>query len=165
MTWEELSICFSHTFSFVYADTVIHSVLQHICDVVLKIVLVAYPIDLHEAPMMQCYNVTEGPNDGDDPRNINIIESEGSWDIAALEMSTDKVHQPLNIQKVNIGIEDEPKFTNIGDYWDEETMEKIIDLLHEFQDLFLMKFSEMKGILGDLGEMKIPLKPDAKPVK
>ena len=28
-----------------------------------------------------------------------------------------------------------------------------------------MKFFEMKGILGDLGEMKIPLKPDAKPVK
>ena len=44
-------------------------------------------------------------------------------------------------------------------------MEKITDLLHEFQDLFPTKFSEMKGILGDLGEMKIPLKPDAKPVK
>ena len=28
-----------------------------------------------------------------------------------------------------------------------------------------MKFSEMKGILGDIGVMKIPLKPNAKPVK
>ena len=44
-------------------------------------------------------------------------------------------------------------------------MEKIIYVLHEFQDLFPTKFSEMKGILGDLGEMKIPLKPDAKAVK
>ena len=44
-------------------------------------------------------------------------------------------------------------------------MEKIIDLLHEFQDLFPTKFSKMKGILGDLGEMKIPLKPDAKLVR
>ena len=44
-------------------------------------------------------------------------------------------------------------------------MAKITDLLHEFQDLFLMKLSEMKGILGDLGEIKIPLKPDAKPVR
>ena len=43
-------------------------------------------------------------------------------------------------------------------------MEKIMDLIHEFQDLFPTKFSEMKGILGDLGEMKIPLKLDAKPV-
>ena len=45
------------------------------------------------------------------------------------------------------------------------TMEKITDLLHEFQYLFPMKFLEMKGILGDLGEMKILLKPDAKPVR
>ena len=38
-------------------------------------------------------------------------------------------------------------------------------MFHEFQDLFPTKFSEMKGILRDLGEMKIPLKPDAKPMK
>ena len=44
-------------------------------------------------------------------------------------------------------------------------MAKITDLLHEFQDLFSTKFSEMKGILGDLGEMKILLKPDVKPVR
>ena len=54
---------------------------------------------------------------------------------------------------------------NIGDYWDEETMVKITDLLHEFQDLFPKNFYEMKWILGYLGEMKIPLKIDAKPVK
>ena len=51
---------------------------------------------------------------------------------------------------------------NIGDYWDEENMANITDMYHEFQDLFPMKFSEIKGILGDLGEMKIPLKPNAK---
>ena len=44
-------------------------------------------------------------------------------------------------------------------------MAKITDLLHEFQDLFSTKFSEMKGILGDLGEMKILLKLDMKPVR
>ena len=44
-------------------------------------------------------------------------------------------------------------------------MAKITDLLHEFQDLFPTKFSKMKGILGDLGEMKIPLKLDVKPVR
>ena len=35
-------------------------------------------------------------------------------------------------------------------------MEKIIDLLLEFQDLFPTKFFEIKGIPGDLREMKIP---------
>ena len=31
--------------------------------------------------------------------------------------------------------------------------------------MFPTNFSKMKGITGDLGEMKIPLKPYAKPVK
>ena len=147
----------------------IHSALQHIHDVVLEVVPIAYPTELHEVhmmhSMMECYNVRGGPNDGYDPRNINIPESKGSQNIAASKMPTDKINQPLKIQKVNIGTEEEPKFVNIGDYWDEETMEKIIDLLHVFQELFSTKFSKMKGILGDLGEMKIPLKPYAKQVK
>ena len=40
---------------------------------------------------------------------------------------------------------------------------KTMDLLHEFKDFFPTKFSKMKGILGDLGEMNIPLNPDGKP--
>ena len=75
------------------------------------------------------------------------------------------MNQQLNIRKVNIGTKENPNFVNVGDYWDEETMEKIIDLLHEFQYLFPTKFFEMKGILGDIGEMKIPPKPYAKLVR
>ena len=62
-------------------------------------------------------------------------------------------------------MEENPKFASVGEYWDEENMAKITDLLHEFQDLFPTKFFQMKGILGDLGEMKIPLKHDAKQVR
>ena len=58
-----------------------------------------------------------------------------------------------------------PKYATIGDYWDEEMVCKVTELLHEYQDLFPTKFSEMKGILGDIGVMKIPLKKDVKPVK
>ena len=57
------------------------------------------------------------------------------------------------------------KYATIGDYWDEEMVRKVNKLLHEYQDLFSTKLSEMKGILGDIGVLKIPLKPDAKPVK
>ena len=78
-------ICFGDTLSFVNADPMIHSALQHIHGVVLKVVSVAYPIYPHETPMMQlmmeCYNIIGGPNDGDDPRNINIPKYEGSGDI------------------------------------------------------------------------------------
>ena len=58
-----------------------------------------------------------------------------------------------------------PKYATIGDYWDEEMVRKVTQLLHEYQDIFLTKFLEMKGILGDIGVIKIPLKLDAKPVK
>jgi hypothetical protein len=33
----------------------------------------------------------------------------------------------------------------------------------EYEDLFPTIFSELKGIKGDLGEMKIELNPDSKP--
>ena len=71
----------------------------------------------------------------------------------------------MKFKKLNIGSTYIPKFTNIGDYWDDETIGKIMDLLHEFQDLFPTKFSDMKGIDRDLGEMKIPLKPIANLMK
>ena len=44
---------FSHTFIFADVDPVIHSVLQHIHDVVLEVIPVAYPTELHEIPVMQ----------------------------------------------------------------------------------------------------------------
>ena len=44
-------------------------------------------------------------------------------------------------------------------------MEKVVELLREYQDLFPTKLSDLKGILGDLGVLKITLKPGAKTVK
>lgn len=59
----------------------------------------------------------------------------------------------------------ESKFANIGDYWDGATVDKVIKLLCEYQDLFPTKFSDLKGIIADLGVIKITLKQDAKPIK
>ena len=112
---------------------------------------------------MTCYNLSRDLED--DLTNINIPESEGSRKVEGSDISSEQFIKPLKIKKVNIGSEDNPNFANIGYYWDEETVAKIIDLLHEFQDLFPMNFREMKGIVGDLGEMKILLKPNARPVK
>ena len=44
-------------------------------------------------------------------------------------------------------------------------MDKVAKLLREYQDLFPTKFLDLKGIVGDLGVMKITLKLDAKPIK
>ena len=76
-------------------------------------------------------------------------------------ISSDQLLSPLKIKKVNISSLENQKFSNIGDYWDDETMGNITNLLHEFQDLFPTRFSKMKIIVGDLGEMKIALRPDA----
>eukprot|EP00253_Pinus_taeda_P034434 PITA_34434 len=44
-------------------------------------------------------------------------------------------------------------------------MDKVVELLREYQDIFPTKFSNLKGIIGDLGVMKINLKPNVKPIK
>jgi hypothetical protein len=54
---------------------------------------------------------------------------------------------------------------NVGDYCDYSTIGKITKLLHAYQDLFPTKFTYMKGIKCPMGEMNIPLKGDARPVK
>ena len=59
----------------------------------------------------------------------------------------------------------EPNFAKIGDYWDDAMVDKVIEFLCEYQDLFPTKFMDLKGIIRDLGMMKITLKPDMKPVK
>jgi hypothetical protein len=75
------------------------------------------------------------------------------------------IGQPIKIKKFNIGTEQTPKFANVGDYWNVATIDKITELLHEYHDLFPTKFTDMKGIRGPMGEMRIALKPDARLVK
>jgi len=35
------------------------------------------------------------------------------------------VEKPLKLKKVKIGTKEHPKFANIGDYWDDQTVRKI----------------------------------------
>jgi hypothetical protein len=44
-------------------------------------------------------------------------------------------------------------------------MESITELLREYSDLFPTTFIEMKGIAIELGEMKIPLRLEARPTR
>jgi hypothetical protein len=38
---------------------------------------------------------------------------------------------PIKVKKVNIGMNDNPKMSSIGDYWDEQAIEQIKELLRE----------------------------------
>jgi hypothetical protein len=94
-----------------------------------------------------------------------VIETKGDRVVEGPELEFVMYENPLKTRKVNIGMKDNPKFTNIGDYWNEEIVEKIVDLLREYHDLFPATFSKIKWIVWELGEMNILLKLDAKPVK
>ena len=67
--------------------------------------------------------------------------------------------------KHNIGIETNPKMAIVGDYWDEVIVSQVIDLIKEYEDMFPSTFSKIKGIVGDICEINIQLKPDEKPIK
>ena len=69
----------------------------------LKVVPVAYRVDPHAhcsmQSMMTCYNLSGEPEYDDELQNVNILESEGSHDVVALNILTD----PMKIRKVNVG--------------------------------------------------------------
>ena len=98
-----------------------------------------------------------GEPDEDDLWDTNILEYEGTCVVEGLGISSNQFLNRLKTKKVNVGSWENPNFINIGYYLDDETIGKITDLMHEFQDLLPTKLSNMKGIVEDLEEMKIPL--------
>ena len=92
-----------------------------------------------EANTVECYHLTI--DEDDYPRNINIPESEGHYEVHGPAVEAPEVTQPLKTRTVNIGSEENPKYATIGDYWDDEMVSKVTQLLHEYKDLFLTKFS------------------------
>jgi hypothetical protein len=50
----------------------------------------------------------------------------------------------IKVKKFNIGTVENPKMASIGDYWDEQIVESIIELLREYNDLLPTTFKEMK---------------------
>ena len=86
----------------------------------------------------ECYNFTI--DEDDDPRNINISESKGSRTVAGPTLECLEITEKLKIKKVNIGTEETPQITSIGNYWDDKTIGQVVDLLQEYMDLFPTKF-------------------------
>jgi hypothetical protein len=167
--WEGMTQNFVTTFLFEIqyptVDQVLHIVRQKLFEEAPSL-----PLEQEEdewtTPLQKlqgCYNINV--DEDDDPRKVNIVETEGQRDIEGLGVELPFIGQPIKIKKVNNGTEQTPKLANVGDYWDVATIDKFTELLHEYQDLFPTKFTDMKGIKGPMGEMRIPLNPDARPVK
>jgi hypothetical protein len=110
-----------------------------------------------------CYNMNA--NEDDDPRKVNITKRKGQSDVEGPGIEIPLIGQPIKTKKFNIRTEKTPNLANVRYYWDATTIDKIKKLLHEYHDLFPTKFTYIKGIKGSMGEMRIPLKPDVRPVK
>jgi hypothetical protein len=95
--------------------------------------------------LLECYNVTKEEYEDEDPKNVQIPETEGTRAVEGPKFASVAYTQPIKMKKVNIGTTKNPKFAQIGDYWNDETIEKVVDLLQEYHDLFPTTFSEMKG--------------------
>ena len=46
----------------------------------------------------------------------------------------------MKTKNYKLGIDDEPKMAIIGDYWDEDTITKVVDLLKEYEDISCTTF-------------------------
>jgi hypothetical protein len=114
---------------------------------------------------LSCYHVQEEAPDEDDLCDIQIEEVEGERYVEGPPIESEFISLPIKVKKVNIGTVEHPKMASIGDYWDEQTVESITELLREYSDLFPTTFTEMKGIVGELGEMKIPLRPEVRSIR
>ena len=161
---EEFQLTFGFEFEYLEIDDALEVIILKLFDDFPLLIFNQLDQVAQMKNVVECYNFAIDEEE-EDPHNVNIAESEGSRDVRGPEMELLEITKKVKIKKINIGIEAYPKFAFIRYYWDDETVGHIIDLLQEYQDLFPMKFIEMKGILGDLGVMMIPLKADAKPMK
>ena len=66
----------------------------------------------------------------------------------------------VKTKEVDISTDDRSKIEKIEDYWSEEQTTEIVNLLKEFQDVFARDYKDLKGLVHEMGEMNIDIKPD-----
>jgi hypothetical protein len=66
--------------------------------------------------LLSCYHVQEEVLEEDDPRDIQIEEVEGKREVEGPPIESKVIVAPIKVNKVNIGIVENPKMASIGDY-------------------------------------------------
>ena len=66
----------------------------------------------------------------------------------------------VKTREFNISSDDQPKMAKIGYYWSDDQTTEIVNLLKEFWDVFARDYTDLKGLVHEMGEMKIDTKPD-----
>ena len=71
----------------------------------------------------------------------------------------------IKIKDVNIAKDGQQKMVRIGDYWSEQQTIEIVVLLKDYQDFFARDYKDLKGLVEEMGEIKIDLLLEATPIK
>ena len=125
---------FEHTFLFSDEQLTVNVALQTIKEKIFTEIPVevanSHQCNATIKQWMACYNLDGNPDD--DPTNINIPDLEGTREVEGSGSSSNQFLKALKIKKVNIGSPEIPKFSNMGDCWNDEIATKITELLHEF---------------------------------
>ena len=83
---------------------------------------------------LACYKLATDGGDGESDeeylRHLEIKETEGDCEIHGPELQIPDAAKPLKIKKVNIGSKEHPKFSNVGDYWGNETISKVMGMFY-----------------------------------
>lgn len=87
--------------------------------------------------LVDLYNIKEDDvKEEEDPRSLNVLDT-----------ATPNYSKSIKDKIINIGIKENPKLAIIGNYWGEEIVTQIANLLIEYQDLVPNIFPKMKGFV------------------
>ena len=84
-----------------------------------------------------------------------------------IEQEQERVVKPLTdeIITMNIGTDEDPRLVQIGSTLSSEERERLVALLKDFKDVFAGSYEDMPGIDPEIVQHRIPLDPEARPVK
>ncbi|XP_050914774.1 uncharacterized protein LOC127129671 [Lathyrus oleraceus] len=71
--------------------------------------------------------------------------------------------EPVDV--INLGTEENKKKVNVGASLKDEVKKRLIELLHEYSDVFAWSYQDMPGLDTDIVVHKFSLKPECLPVK
>ena len=69
------------------------------------------------------------------------------------------------IKEVDISCDHWPKLRKIEDSWIKEKTIVIVNIIKEYQDVFVRDYKDLKGLVQEMDKMKIELLPNANLVK
>ena len=88
-------------------------------------------------------------------------------ELARMLRQEEKVIQPHQeaLEVINLGTEDARKEVKIGAALEDGVKQKLVEMLHEYVDIFAWSYEDMPGLDTDIVMHELPLKKGCSPVK